>query len=175
LNWLTLSGFAYGMLPTDLLAFEEYEASELALAKEVERLILMRRKLQGNEASEWKSSGEWVASRDLADDHGSDLEDAVSRALDEIQSLKRRLNEARTQPEPRRLHTKEQDSILIVLAALLEVKGHKEMDKELVSKVERKARYIDGGLSANTVRKWLREALDLISRSQVGVEKSIDV
>ncbi|WP_158942119.1 hypothetical protein [Granulicella sp. S190] len=175
LNWLVFSGFDDGMLPTDILAFEEYEASELALAKEVERLILVRRKLQGYDASEWKPSNEWVASRDLVDDHGSDLEDAVSRALDDIQGLKQRLNEARTQHEPRHLHTKEQDSILIVLAALLEVKGHKGMDKELVSKVERKARHIDGGLSANTVRKWLREALDLISRSQVGVEKSIDV
>jgi hypothetical protein len=175
LKWLTVSGFDYGMFRSDTLGFEEYEASELALAKEVEHLIWVRRELQGYDVSELKPIREEVSIDDLVSKKESNLEYAMSQALAEIRNLRRQLDRARTLSKQRLLHTKEQNSILIVLAALLEVRGYKNSEEKLASNIKSKARHIDGGLSTNTVDKWLKAARDLIPRSGGSVKKSIDI
>jgi hypothetical protein len=86
LKWLTTN--AYVGLP-----FESYEESELALAKEVEQFIWRRRELQGDDADDSKPMA-WIM-----DKNGPDLEDVMSRALDQIQVLKRQLEQASTLPQ----------------------------------------------------------------------------
>jgi len=169
-NWLINSGYEDKKFLSVGPAFEEYEQQELNLGKEVEYLIRKRRELQGYESSELSPESEY-----LGVTHGADLEDAVSRAADEIRDLKQRLQLAPASSEHGQLHKKEQDSILIILAAFLELRGLRESDKELVASIQRSTERMGHSLSVNTIRKWLRGAMELIPQPKHGNEKSIDV
>jgi hypothetical protein len=164
--WLAKNGYGQ-ILDWPTSAFGEYMDSELALAKEVEQLVLERRRLQEFDDSELAPFTERKGNWALTIDHTSEVDKRLTDAKHKIRVLQSRINRMLDSPIERRLHKKEQDSILIVLAALLELKGHKEVNKDLVSKVEGKAQRIDRGLSNNTIRKWLGEAIDLIPRSEI--------
>ncbi|MGF7181976.1 hypothetical protein [Tunturiibacter psychrotolerans] len=165
-NWLAKNGYGE-ILDSPMTAFGEYLDSELALAKEVEELVLKRRRLQEFDDSELAPFTEYKGIWSLRLDHALEVDKRLEAAKREIRALQLRINRMLESPTQRRLHKKEQDSILIVLAALLELKGHKELDKDLVSKIERKTEHIDRGLSTNTIRRWLGEAIDLIPRSEI--------
>jgi hypothetical protein len=165
-NWLAKNGYGE-ILDSPMTAFGEYMDSELALAKEVEELVLKRRRLQEFSDSELAPFTEYKRIWALRRDHTPEMDKRLEVAKRETRDLQLRINRMLDSPIQRRLHKKEQDSILIVLAALLELKGHKELDKDLVSKIERKTEHIDRGLSTNTIRKWLGEAIDLIPRSEI--------
>jgi hypothetical protein len=165
-NWLAKNGYGE-ILDSPMTAFGEYMDSELALAKEIEELVLKKRRLQEFDDSELAPFTEYKGIWALRLDHSPEVDKRLEAAKREIRALQLRINRMLDSPTQRRLHKKEQDSILIVLAALLELKGHKELDKDLVSKVERKTEHIDRGLSTNTIRKWLGEAIDLIPRSEI--------
>jgi hypothetical protein len=168
-NWLINSGYEDSKFLSVGPAFEEYEQQELNLGKEVEHLIRTRRELQGYDASELSSDENHPGVA-----YEIDIDEAVSRAADEIRDLKRRLLLAPASSEGGQLHKKEQDSILIILAALLELRGVKARDKELISNIQRSTERMGHSLSVNTVRKWLKEAIDLIPRPKDTKQKSID-
>jgi hypothetical protein len=165
-NWLAKNGYGE-ILDSPQTAFGEYMDSELALAKEVEELVLRRRRLQEFDHSELAPFTEHKGIWALRLDHTPEVDKRLEAAKHEIRNLQLRINRMLNSPTQRRLHQKEEDSILTVLAALLELKGHKELNKELVSMIEGKARGIERGLSNNTIRKWLGQAIDRIPRSQI--------
>jgi hypothetical protein len=167
-NWLINSGYQHSKFLSVGPAFEEYEQQELNLGKDVEYFIRKRRELQGYDSSELSPESEYLGVA-----NGPTLEEAVSQAADEIRDLKQRLHLAPALPEPGHLHKKEQDSILIILSAILELRGFKKKDKQLVTSIQRLAEQIGHSLSTNTIRKWLGEAINLIPKDRN--EKSIDV
>jgi hypothetical protein len=174
LEWLARSGYADKVLLVDRPAFEEYEDSEIALAKEIERLVRVRRELQGYDESELKVPKEYSSALEFGDGPGNDLEEQLSYVLEENRALKEQLNSRGDSPVERRLHRKEQNSMLIILAALLELRGSKGRDKELVPSIQRAAERMDHALSANTIRKWLGEAAGLIPRARLKTKSSIE-
>src|ERR1700722_7667494 len=97
-------------------AFEEYMDSELALAKEVEQLVLRRRSLQGFDDRELAHFTETEGIWGLMLDHTPEVDKRLESAKREIRDLQLRINRMLDSPVERRLHKKEQDSILIVLA-----------------------------------------------------------
>lgn len=167
-NWLINSGYQDGKFLSVGPAFEEYEQQELNLGKEVEYFIRKRRELQGYDARELSPEVEYFGVG-----IGIDYEKAIAEAAEEIRVLKQKLILAPHPSEPGNLHKKEQDSILLVLCALLELRESKGKDKQLVTSIQRVAEQMGHSISANTIRKWLREATALVPKERNG--KSIDV
>jgi hypothetical protein len=156
LNWLRNCGYEDGLFKGDFLEFEDYEDSELALAKEVEHLVRRRRELQGFDSSELESTNEWVMP-----ESEPNFEGPLSRALDEIRNLKHQLYRASVSPRRRRLHGKEENSILIVLAALLKLKDATD-DEDLVRNIKRTAHVMGLRISRNNIKTKLKEAFALM-------------
>jgi hypothetical protein len=90
IRWLADNGFAT-RCQVEHLIFEEYEPSEINLTKEVEYLILGRRKLQGYDFTELHSVGNVPLI--FTDDDEPDLDRITSPALNEIQDLRRQLRQ----------------------------------------------------------------------------------
>ena len=167
-NWLINSGYQDSKFLSVGPAFEEYEQQELNLGKDVEYFIRKRRELQGYDPSELSPEGEYFGVSS-----GLDYEKAVAEAAEEIRDLKQKLRLVPTPPESGNLHQKEQDSILIILSALLQLRGSKEKDKQLVTSIQRISDETGHSISANTIRKWLGEAMALVQKERD--KKSIDV
>jgi hypothetical protein len=166
LEWLARSGYADKLLLVDRPAFEEYEDTEIALAKEIERLVRVRRELQGYGESELSPAKEYTSLSESGDGSDADLEEQLSRVLEENRALKKQLHNERHSPFQRQLHIKEQNSVLVVLAALLELRGRKSGDKELVPNIQRVAALMNHALSENTIRKWLTAGIALLPRAK---------
>jgi hypothetical protein len=174
-NWLAKNGYGK-ILESPMTAFGEYMNSELALAKEVEQLVLKRRRLQGFNDGEIAHFTEQKGIWGLMLDHTPEVEKRLAHATQEIRDLKRRLNRTVDTPVQSSLHEKEEASILVVLAAVLEMSGYTDWDRGLVSKVEIAVALINRRRSPNTVRKCLVKAIALIQKSKnAGKTKSIEV
>ncbi|WP_130419605.1 hypothetical protein [Edaphobacter modestus] len=108
------------------------------------------------------------------DGNDTELVEQLSRVLEENRALEKPLHNERHSPFQRQLHIKEQNSVLVVLAAPLELRGRKSGDKKLVSNIQRVAALMNHALSENTIRKLLRAGIDLLPRAKVKANSSID-
>jgi hypothetical protein len=163
MKWLALIGFDKRLL-FESKVFDDYEDLEIALAKQIERLILERRELEGYSDSELRPLKRQEYPLCFYDDEGPDLERVLLPIVSENRDLKRRIAEAQSLRQ-KRLHAKEEASILVVLAALLEERGYEDWNNGLVSKVAKKAEGLHETVTVNTVRTMLGKAIELIKKS----------
>jgi hypothetical protein len=162
LRWLALSGYPKQFL-LESSVFGDYEDIEIALAKKVERLIFDHREMEGYSTDELRPFKKKEFFWKSYDEEGPDLHRVLSPVILENRALKQRL--AQVQRMQKRLHSKEEASILIVLAALLEERGYEDWNNGLVSKVAKKAERLLETVSINTVRTMLGKAMELIEKS----------
>lgn len=163
LKWLAISGYPKQFL-LESAVFGDYEDIEIALAKKVERLILDHREMEGYSTDELKPFKKKEFFWKSYDEDGPDLNRVLSSVILENRDLKRRL--AEVQRTQKRLHPREEASILVVLAAVLVEKGYEDWKDGLVSNVARKAEELLETVTINTVRKMIGKAINLIEQSR---------
>jgi hypothetical protein len=104
-NWLAKNGYGE-ILDSPMTAFGEYMDSELALAKEVEELVLKRRRLQDFDDSELAPFTEYKGIWALRLDHTPEVDKRLEVAKREVRDLQLRINRMLDSPIQRRLHKK---------------------------------------------------------------------
>lgn len=150
-NWLINSGYENSRFLAAGPAFQEYERQELSLAKEVEFFIYKRREHPGANANE---PGQPAV--EVGDGYVDYLEDALHRSGDAVSELKQKLGLAPIVSDAGPLDSKERNSLLVLVDALL-TKWSADIhdDPALVGKIALAMKNKPMNISEGTIRKCL--------------------
>ena len=134
-------------------AFSAFERRELALAEEIEGDVRVRRSLQRRRAPKGWEALVPAASRE---DERLRLQDQLSDAVERIRSLEELIASLTSSQEASHLHTKERNSLFIILLAFINLSGLK--NKDLIGRIQSSIHAMGAHLVRNTIAKFLEEA-----------------